>query len=168
MSRILPVVVVLAVLVVTGYAAESKSPSVLGIQFDHCRIFELKGKHRHSSYSLFKKSGKLNKRLFSDARIVPVDEEDAIVKVLDGHKSYSHDSCDCMLVPFALVFYRNGAPVLQIFPNATGGDIWSKPRTAICGKNPGDAGWGQLLRACYASILHGKRLPNKTDAGDGK
>ncbi len=133
-----------------GLAGEDQA--VAGVAFDTCRVFLLKQKGRKSAYTLYSEDGKLIKELVAESIRLNEVETNALAAVLSEYEKMGEDTEDCRFVPFAIVFYMKGKPVLQVFSNIAGGDLWTEPKTALGGRVPDDRQLGRMVRIAYGAL----------------
>lgn len=131
---------------------DKKLNNVLGINYTSAKIFILKTDGSSGPYTLFNKDSKLIKEIIKFEKELSANEQKRLNKVLKSIPNHDTGTSDWRHVAYAIVLYKGNKPVLQIFPNMVGNDVFTVPETKANSHGLTDKDYAELSRFYFEAV----------------
>ncbi len=118
-------------------------------------------------YTLFDKRGQLLTNVVRHVSHLDRHEQVRLSTLLRSIPHSEAGTSDWRLVPFAVVFYSEMKPVLQVFPNMAGNDVFTVPETPVNGYGLSDKVYAELARLYFHTVKRKSRNQNNAQQSTG-
>ena len=125
---------------------------IFNINYTSAKIFILKTDGSSGPYSLFNENNQLKKEIIKYEKDLNDREIKRLNKTLNSIPKYDEGTSDWRHVAYAIILYKNKKPVLQIFPNMVGNDVFTVPSSKLNGHGLRDVEYAELSSLYFETI----------------